>query len=163
MKSSCSAWQPCSKGRLVASSTASMAASGAIKPRCFFAPESRAAAKRRRVLIGRAKLFIAVACLGRGLICDFAGESNGSCQQIALDQFVNDAKSNASCAEMGLPSAHISRAFATPARPRKPLRSCRAGDDAQASPPAGPLARRQPPRGNVPASANSSPPPNAVP
>ena len=85
-----STWQPSSKGRLVAASMASMAASGAIRLRCFLRAASRAAAKIARVLLRRAQLLIALASLRSGLPRDLTREGHGTAQEIAVDQPIHD-------------------------------------------------------------------------
>ncbi len=91
MNSLASTWQPCSKGSLVAASMASMAARGAIRLRCFLRAVSRAAANDRRVLFGSTQFLVALARFGSWLSGDFAGESHGALQQVAVDQLIHDA------------------------------------------------------------------------
>ena len=91
MNSLASTWQPSSKGRRVAASMASMAASGAIRLRCFLRTVSRAAAKIGAFCSRRAQFLIAFASFGSRLARDLAGEGHGAFQQIAFNQLVHDA------------------------------------------------------------------------
>ena len=71
---------------------ASMAASGASRPRCFLRAVSRAAEKIGALSVGVAELFVALARFGRGLSGDFAGKRNGAGEKIAFDDAVDDAE-----------------------------------------------------------------------
>ncbi len=56
-KSFCSSWQPSANGNFVAASMASMAATGASRPRCFLATVSRAAEKIAAFVRRRCRVF----------------------------------------------------------------------------------------------------------
>ena len=70
---------------------ASIAASGAIRLRCFLRAVSRAAAKIGAFCSGVPSFWLRSRVFGRGLAGDLARESHRACQQIAFDQLVHDA------------------------------------------------------------------------
>ena len=92
MKSFCSSWQPSAKGMVVAASIASMAARGAFRPRCLVAALSRAPAKTAVFSAVLPNLPLRSRVFGAGLTGDFSRERDCSREEIALDDFIDDAE-----------------------------------------------------------------------
>src|SRR5215471_19184624 len=81
--------QPCSNGINVAASTASIAASGAIMPRCLLRAFWRAVRKMGALCSGVPSFSLRSRVLGAG---DLAGEFDGTRAQIAINQTIQDAR-----------------------------------------------------------------------
>ncbi len=115
VKSFFSTSQPSSKGRRVAASTASMAASGAIMPRCFRRAVSRAAAKMGEFSSGVPSFSLRSRVLGAGF--NRISRANAIAPASRSPSMIRSRipNSRASRAETELPLAHISTALATPA------------------------------------------------
>ena len=109
-----------------------MAASGAIRPRCSCARHRARRQRSAAFCSGVPSFSLRSRVFGAGLPGNFTREGHGASEQVAFDQACQRCPaSQASSALIGLPSAHISTAFATPASRGKPLRSRRSGNDAK--------------------------------
>ena len=76
MKSLRSNLQPSSNGSFVAASTASMAANGAMSPRCFFLRVFARGGENGRVLLRSTQPFVAVTCFPHGHVRNLARKSD---------------------------------------------------------------------------------------
>ena len=127
--SSASCAHPSSKGRRVAASTASMAASGAVWPRFDFCACRRAAAKIAGSAV--AQFGVAPAGPGRLVAGDFAGKRDSARQQVALDDPVHDARGERLVgADRFAESAHLD-GLGNPRQARQSLRARCPGNDAE--------------------------------
>jgi len=113
-KSFCSTLQPSSNCSLVDASTASIAAAGASRPRCFLAVASRVEEKICAFSVALPSFSLRWRVFGAGLFA--TSRANATASARASPSMIRSTIPNfkASSALIGFPVAHISTAFATP-------------------------------------------------
>ena len=114
-KSFCSTWQPSSNESFVAASIASIAATGASKPRCFLAAASRAEEKIRAFSAATPSFSLRSRVFGAGLSATSRANAIAPARRSPSTIRSTMPHFTASSAFIGFPLTHISTAFATPA------------------------------------------------